>query len=435
LTVVGTLVVAATVGGGAWLMHAGGMVPSTADPLVAFDARIGGESLDEDLPPAVAEDAERSLRAMLEHPRDEKVSLGARARLAVILGERGRWVEAAPLLAAADPDHTAFSRLSKCAYGPDAKACREAPPCDEATEATIAAHAGPWLAARVCVVASRRAGAAASETHALVARFSRVFHHSPGLLTQGAFLLAGALAAVALFRARRRRQPAILPPAPWPARDLYAAFVRCALWPMVGILLFSVVAVIARVPIEPTFAIVLYALGLWWMVRLVFRRWGLSWRDSLGWPGRAGVPAPEVALTLVAGIALDRLGALGIAIVAWLAGGRLRWSDLPMQVDATSRMRIVGTVIGWALLPALTEELAFRRVIFTTMRRRWAAGPAALASAVVFALPHGYSPVGLLVVFWTGLVTAWAFNRTGSLWPCIGVHAFRNVLAIWASLV
>ena len=39
------------------------------------------------------------------------------------------------------------------------------------------------------------------------------------------------------------------------------------------------------------------------------------------------------------------------------------------------------------------------------------------------------------LVVWSGLVTAWAYDRTGSLWPSVLVHASGNALALLAGLI
>ena len=39
------------------------------------------------------------------------------------------------------------------------------------------------------------------------------------------------------------------------------------------------------------------------------------------------------------------------------------------------------------------------------------------------------------MMFWLGLVAAWAFSRTGSLWPCVGAHAYGNAIAVWTSVI
>jgi membrane protease YdiL (CAAX protease family) len=244
------------------------------------------------------------------------------------------------------------------------------------------------------------------------------------------------LAAAAILLARRRRPRPAPPelPAPWPRGDLYAAVVRCLLWSFsIAVLIAVVMAAVKHPPGPASLTLLIYVLGFALMVRLVFRRWGLSWRDGFVRP-RAGAGA-DLALTTLAAVGLCRAGAVGIGVVAWLLGSHVPSADLPPPIDAASRVDLVLALAGSVVMPALTEELLFRRAIFTRLRRRLAPGTAAIASALVFAIPHGYAPIGLAMMTWIGLCTAWAFHRTGSLWPGVGAHAFSNAIAVWSSIV
>ena len=50
-------------------------------------------------------------------------------------------------------------------------------------------------------------------------------------------------------------------------------------------------------------------------------------------------------------------------------------------------------------------------------------------SAAIFALAHGYGVLGFASVFWSACLWAWAYEKTGSLWPCIASHAVDNLAA------
>ena len=71
----------------------------------------------------------------------------------------------------------------------------------------------------------------------------------------------------------------------------------------------------------------------------------------------------------------------------------------------------------------------FRGLLFATLRRRFGPGTAAVLSASIFAVAHGYGVLGFAVVFWSGLLWAWAYERTGSLLPSIASHATDNLIA------
>ena len=58
--------------------------------------------------------------------------------------------------------------------------------------------------------------------------------------------------------------------------------------------------------------------------------------------------------------------------------------------------------------------------------------PAALLSAGVFAVAHGYGWIGFISVLWSGLLWAWAYEKTGSLIPGMVAHALNNLLVCLA---
>ena len=80
----------------------------------------------------------------------------------------------------------------------------------------------------------------------------------------------------------------------------------------------------------------------------------------------------------------------------------------------------------------LSEEMFFRGFMFAGLRRSVPFVVAALISSVRLGpLPlHGPGSWGVVLqlsVF--GLALAWLYERTGSIWPTIAVHALNNAIA------
>ena len=77
------------------------------------------------------------------------------------------------------------------------------------------------------------------------------------------------------------------------------------------------------------------------------------------------------------------------------------------------------------------EEVCFRGMLFGGIRKKFPLWVAAPAAGVVFGLPHfstGWSAVPSLIVL--GIILAVVYEKTRSLWPVIGMHAFNNGLAL-----
>jgi sodium transport system permease protein len=80
-----------------------------------------------------------------------------------------------------------------------------------------------------------------------------------------------------------------------------------------------------------------------------------------------------------------------------------------------------------AVTPALCEELFFRGLVLSGLRRLgpW---PAILACALLFGLAHS-SVYRLIPTFFIGLLLSWLVWRTGSIWTGVIAHALNNGVA------
>jgi uncharacterized protein len=90
---------------------------------------------------------------------------------------------------------------------------------------------------------------------------------------------------------------------------------------------------------------------------------------------------------------------------------------------------VVRETIDSAIWAPLGEEVAFRGVLYPGLRSRFGVAPAAALSAAVFAVAHGYGVLGFVAVFWSGVLWALAYEKTGSLWPGIIAHSAGNLMA------
>ena len=81
----------------------------------------------------------------------------------------------------------------------------------------------------------------------------------------------------------------------------------------------------------------------------------------------------------------------------------------------------------------LFEEIFFRGFVYQGLRHSWGWWPAALGSAAIFSVAHLQITV-FVPIFALGVGLAWVYERTGSLWTSIAMHAVFNGLAVlvWA---
>lgn len=137
-----------------------------------------------------------------------------------------------------------------------------------------------------------------------------------------------------------------------------------------------------------------------------------------------------------------RLACIIVAVIAaglwgeWVLGRTAELFDLsnhwtewfdPNLVWA-SAPKLTVSLLEYVVFAPICEEIAFRGLLYATLRRRLAFFPAAIISTSIFALAHGYSLVGFISVFWSGFLWAWIYERTGSLIPGMVAHAMNNLL-------
>ncbi len=106
---------------------------------------------------------------------------------------------------------------------------------------------------------------------------------------------------------------------------------------------------------------------------------------------------------------------------------------LPDQLGIEgSTVNLVLVVIIITVLAPISEELLFRGYIFRALRNWRGFAPAAILTGLIFGAVHiGSSPIGYalpLAAFGFGLCLL--YQWTGSLYPCIALHAANNAFAL-----
>ena len=133
---------------------------------------------------------------------------------------------------------------------------------------------------------------------------------------------------------------------------------------------------------------------------------------------------------------------LGISVVLiGIAFGSL-YDFIIVQTGAESPSSLpadfVGTWYNWAMLglfaivvAPVAEELFFRGFMLPGIGKRFGKGWGIVISAIIFALAHLQpGALGALVpIFLLGLLLAWLYIKTKSIWPCIFAHFTYNSIA------
>lgn len=380
--------------------------------------------------------------------------------LAVLEGEAGRlealrrrldaWQEQPDLRGCAVLLRRAYLEADENGEGPSAG---EEPCGGSAAEVRVSTRAAgnfsalpplePWFRERLLARLAERTGDAdlLAAVHREQAERGEAVRARVGayLALQGV-LAAGGLAALALVLADRRRlrvADAPLPP-PWAgpagalvllrggALDVVLAYGALGAWRQTGFVPAFAGSFLTLAPVLPL---------LWLAHRRLLAPGGLGVARAFGLrpaQGRGGALVLSVALLVAAGVGVDTLLGLGAEQLG-LASHWTEWFDEDLVFGAAAA--VADSVLAGVVLAPVIEEVVFRGLLYATLRRRLGWPAAAAASAACFALAHGYGPLGSADVWLSGVLWAWAYERTGSLWPAVVAHAVANLLATATNLV
>jgi hypothetical protein len=144
-----------------------------------------------------------------------------------------------------------------------------------------------------------------------------------------------------------------------------------------------------------------------------------SWRPALHafTVALAAGPAYTAALFVV--------GALSAPFGPAFIIGALAPGGLPVTAVASWAVPIVTTV-------PLLEEIIFRGLLFRGLRTRFALVPALVITGLLFAAFH-MDIVRLVPLAIAGAAFAYAYERSGSIWPAIAAHAGLN--GVWVAVI
>ncbi len=103
------------------------------------------------------------------------------------------------------------------------------------------------------------------------------------------------------------------------------------------------------------------------------------------------------------------------------------------SVDSVS---LVAVFISLVIIPPLVEEFICRGFLYSGLRKKYSFWPAAIIVSILFAIAHlqlgsGNPPLWVAAIdtFILSIILVGLRQKTGSLWPSVGLHAIKNGLA------
>ena len=161
---------------------------------------------------------------------------------------------------------------------------------------------------------------------------------------------------------------------------------------------------------------------VWWMT---VHRYSVPW-SSLGlrWPARKQIYWTGPA------VLIGSLAFTGVytAIVTELGHDILIPERLPENLFGRGVFGVIAAMLVIVWVP-FVEEVFFRGFLFAGLAARYGVLVGAISSSILFALAH-VSLGAMLPIFVTGMLFAWAYQRTRSTWIPVSAHAAQNLLAV-----
>lgn len=248
------------------------------------------------------------------------------------------------------------------------------------------------------------------------------------------FGIALAASRIRVFRTLVRNDRA---GSPWSFEDGIGVFVRGDVWNRLYFLALSWASArgfapaLGQSPIGDMLeacGTLFAALPLLWLVQrhLVDARAG-SWAEGFG----LKVGVRQAAGVAACALALDLVGTQALGWGAWSLGLESSWAEgFDERLVWGSHAYALLTALDYVVWTPAIEEIAFRGVLYYSLRNRLGPMAAALTTAGLFAGLHFYSLPGFLVTAWSGFVWALAFERLRSVVPGIAAHAVYNLLYV-----
>lgn len=130
-------------------------------------------------------------------------------------------------------------------------------------------------------------------------------------------------------------------------------------------------------------------------------------------PGRYVFTAIAITPILYAAI----IFVMGLLPEAWLAD----YVEASASLNQTGLLMAIATVV----IAPIVEEVIFRGLILSRLRRAMPGWLAVLLSALIFGLCHGQA-VWMAYAFVLGVIFGFLALRSGSLWPSLAAHVLFN---------
>lgn len=140
-------------------------------------------------------------------------------------------------------------------------------------------------------------------------------------------------------------------------------------------------------------------------------------------------PLQALLLIAIATVLLLLATVIAYALVAKLAPSvNLDQEQVTGFDSARSSLELALAFVGLVVVAPFVEEIVFRGFMLPAFAQSFGFAGGAVATSLLFGLAHWQVNVAI-ATFVLGLLLAWLYKRTGSLWPAILFHSLKNLVA------
>lgn len=233
-----------------------------------------------------------------------------------------------------------------------------------------------------------------------------------------------------------------MPGVPWSGRDLGLGLGLLLLGYAVVVVIITIVAVNVGDPEEDSAAALAAAVAtlgfsVWLgaIVLILATRKDLT-LEQVGFRPLRGSAMLWPIATWAGGLLIVLVYGMIVLAVQEATGNDLsRLTEGNPLPDTEAMTDTVWMVLGLSVVVAapLGEELFFRGLIFRAVQARWGLIAGMVISGLMFALVH--FEISVVLPFWgIGMLFAFAYHRTGSLWTPVIAHAIFNGVSFIATI-
>jgi membrane protease YdiL (CAAX protease family) len=216
---------------------------------------------------------------------------------------------------------------------------------------------------------------------------------------------------------------------PWKVHDIAIAIALVFLGFLAAILVLAATARVAdvdeRAVLSPWLTGILEGLMVLAVWVFGIRKYRVGWR-ALGFRGTQN--GRSFALPWLALLGSLLFTGLYTVIVRALGLESLLPPPLPEDALGSGVTRLLNSLVIVVWGP-FAEEVFFRGFLLAGLVPAFGLTWAAIISSTIFAAAH-MSLGSLIPIFVTGLLLAWLYIKTRSLWPPITAHAIQNLIAL-----